>query len=116
MAKRSEEISRLLEEWENIKNHLNQLFQERDTKNASKWMEKGIGLFEQFLLWTNEGALTPNDSIPNHQLTYKPVNIDERLAFIKARPALYHSYRQLSELMVEQEKLFAKKNIVKKNV
>ncbi|MBO0958188.1 hypothetical protein J1P26_00460 [Neobacillus sp. MM2021_6] len=114
MDNRAEKISRLLKEWESIKTRLNQLFRERDQKNAGEWMEKGISLFIQFLFLTNDESSTPNDSIPYHQFYYKPVNIEERLAFIIARPALYHSYRQLSELMVEQEKLYVKRSIVKK--
>ena len=49
-------------------------------------------------------------------LEMKPVNLEERLGFIISRPTLFHSYRQLTELMVEQEKLYAKKNIVKKRL
>jgi len=114
MDNRAETVSTILEEWESVKIRLDQLFRERDQKKAKEWMEKGIVLFIQFLYYTNEKASTPYDSIPFHQFYFKPVNIEERLGFIMARPGLYHSYRQLSELMVEQEKLYAKRNIVKK--
>jgi len=116
MANQAETVSTILEEWKNVKIRLDQLFRERDQKKAKEWMEKGIALFIHLLNYTNEKASTPYDSIPFHQLNFKPVNIEERLGFIMARPGLYHSYRQLSELMVEQEKLYAKRNIIKKNV
>jgi hypothetical protein len=77
-------------------------------------MKKGIGLFLQFLFWSNDKQIAVLANTSLSLLEVKPVNIDERLGFIISRPNLFHSYRQLSELMVEQEKLYAKKNIVKK--
>lgn len=111
----TENVSTLLKEWEDIKMRLEQLFRERDQTNAKGWMEKGIALFIQFLYYTNEESTALSDSIPFQRFYFKPVNIEERLGFIIARPGLYHSYRQLSELMVEQEKLFVKKSITKKS-
>ena len=84
------------------------------TKKHAKGMEKGIGLFIQFLSWSNDSQLTLKNLNQLTLLEIKPVNVEERLGFIISRPNLFHSYRQLSELMVEQEKLYAKKNIVKK--
>jgi len=110
----AETVSTILEEWESVKTQLDKLFRERDQKKAKEWMDKGIALFIQFLYYTNEEFSTPANPVPFHQFDSKPVNIEERLGFIIARPALYHSYRQLSELMVEQEKLYAKRKIVKK--
>ncbi|WP_051633452.1 YpoC family protein [Bacillus sp. UNC41MFS5] len=114
MDKKEVEISNLLTEWKNGKGQLEVLFREREYKNAKVLMEKGIQLFIQFLAWSNGLPVPLNESLNFKQLEYKPVNVEERLAFITSRPALYHSYRQLSELMMEQEKLFVKRNILKK--
>ncbi|MEH7303490.1 YpoC family protein [Neobacillus drentensis] len=108
------EISNLLTEWDKSKEQLEKYFRERDYHNAKVLMEKGINLFIQFISRANELPILQNESINYKQFDFKPVNVEERLAFIMARPGLYHSYRQLSELMIEQEKLFVKRNILKK--
>jgi hypothetical protein len=77
-------------------------------------MEKGIELFTQFLLLSNGQGETSKRSQCANSLIYKPVNVEERLAFIHSRPSLYQSFRQLCELMVEQEKIYAKITLIKK--
>jgi hypothetical protein len=114
MDNKEVEISKILLEWENSKVQLDALFHKRDNKNAKALMEKGIKLFIQFLARSNDLPETLDKSINYKQFEFKPVNVDERLSFIISRPALYHSYRQLSELMMEQEKLYVKRNILKK--
>jgi uncharacterized protein (DUF433 family) len=79
-------------------------------------MKKGIGLFIQFLYWSNDRQINSKEPVSINQLVITPVNLDERLAYILSRPNLFHSYRQLSELMTEQAKQYAKKNIVKKRL
>lgn len=111
-----EAISRLLVDWVHIKTELEVLYRNRDQKSTIQGMKKGIGLFIQFLFWGNEKEINLKAFEPLERLEIKPVNLDERLGFIIRRPNLYHSYRQLSELMVEQEKLYAKKNILKKRL
>lgn len=115
MANQSMAVSDILKEWNEMKTRLENLFRDRDQKNAKIIMEKGIALFIHFLCVTNERAATPRQAIPYQQFTIQPVNLEERLEFIISRPHLYHSYRQLAELMVELEKLFVKKNIRKKS-
>jgi hypothetical protein len=114
MDKRMESISCLLKEWKDIKDQLEVLFRERKQHKTKPLMDQGINLFIQFLSLSNGlPELVDKSFIPN-QYEFKPVNVEERLGFITSRPALYHSFRQLSELMVEQEKLFVRKSIIKK--
>jgi hypothetical protein len=113
MTNNSEVITAILTEWELVKNKLDQLFHERNSIGTKEMMEKGLSLFIRLLYLTNEVSGDPNQHIPFGQLEYKPFNAEERLMFIQARPTLYHSYRQLAELMVEQEKLYAKKTVKK---
>lgn len=98
----------LMEQWEIIKEKLEDLFKKRDTKAASSLMKEGIGLFIQFLHWANGKpvALHPEISFPD--LPIKPVNVEERLSFLLSRPNVYHSYVQLVQLMVELEKGYYK--------
>jgi len=109
MDKQLKKISIILEEWSNVKGHLEILFHERNRQEAKLWMEKGIQLFIQLLLLVNEEAASADGELPLEKLTYLPVNTKERLEFIQARPSLYQSYRQLSELIIEEEKQLARK-------
>jgi hypothetical protein len=111
-----EAITVLLTEWEKVKGELEKLFHHRDHKAAHNVMMKGIGLFIQFLYWSNDKQVIASKLEPIEELEIKPVNMDERLGFIISRPNLYHSYRQLTELITEQGKLYAKKKIVKKRL
>lgn len=114
MDKMMESIPHLLKEWKDIKNQLEVLFRERDKQTAKKLMDQGINLFIQFLSLSNGFPVSLDEPFTAEPYEFKPVNVEERLGFIMSRPALYHSYRQLSELMIEQEKLYVKSNILKK--
>jgi hypothetical protein len=114
MENLDDSITLLVTEWEKVRIELELLYKNRDQKTTILGMKKGIGLFLQFLFWSNDKQIAVLEDTPLCLLKVKPVNIDERLGFIISRPNLFHSYRQLTELMVEQEKLYAKKKIVKK--
>ena len=109
-------IPLMLTEWENIKIDLSKQFQHRNQINTLIQMKKGIGLFIQILFWSNDITVKLIEPFPWDELVFKPINLEERLGFIISRPQLFHSFRQLSELILEQEKLFAKNNILKKSV
>ncbi|MDR7075316.1 hypothetical protein J2Y03_000304 [Neobacillus niacini] len=111
-----EAISHLLAEWGQVKGELEILYRNREQKTTLQGMKKGIGLFILFLYLSNDSQANLKELEPIDFIEMKPVNLEERLGFIISRPTLFHSYRQLTELMVEQEKLYAKKNIVKKRL
>jgi hypothetical protein len=108
-------VPNLLEEWKTIKVKLEDNFRKRNQQETRELMEQGIQLFVMFMYLTNESSAVTEEKIPFEQFSYKPVNIEERLGFIQSRPNLFHSFRQLAELMVEQEKQFVKKNIKEKS-
>lgn len=105
----------LLAEWEEIKGNLEGHFKARETKGILPQMKKGIGLFIQLLFWSNQSPSVLKDPLKFSELPCKPVNVGERLEFILSRPTLFPSYSQLTQLFVEQEKLFAKARILKQN-
>jgi hypothetical protein len=109
-------ISFLISKWDGVKSDLETLYRNRDQQATLQLMKKGIIYFIQFLYWSNGRQVNSKEPIPLNQFEIKPVNFEERLTYILSRPNLFHSYRQLSELFTEQEKLFAKKNIVKKRL
>jgi hypothetical protein len=111
-----ENISLLLAKWDGVRPELETLYRNRDQQSTLQLMKKGIIYFIQFLYCSNDRQVNSKEPIPLNHLEIKPVNLEERLTYILSRPSLFHSYRQLSELFTEQEKLFAKKNIVKKRL
>ncbi|MDF2788266.1 MAG: hypothetical protein K0S80_1364 [Neobacillus sp.] len=111
-----ENISLLLSKWDGVKSELEIHYRNRDQQSALQLMKKGIVYYIQFLYFSNDRQVNSKEPIPLNQVEIKPVNFEERLTYILSRPNLFHSYRQLSELFTEQEKLFAKKNIVKKRL
>lgn len=109
-----ESIPLLIKDWNNLKTQLEILYKKRDVKSTLPLMEKGINLFIQFLFWSNEQSVPPKEIITSIRMLNEPVNVEERLAFIQSRPSLYQSFRQLCELMLEQEKIYVKLNIKRK--
>lgn len=104
----------LLNEWENTKPLLEDFFSRRDIKQVEGPMKFGISLLIEFVYWVNEQPVQLSPAILQNNLSIKPVNLEERLSFILARPTLHHSYIQLSELMVEMEKQYVKQMALKK--
>ena len=107
-------IPLLLKEWNAIKPQLEDFFSRRDIKQVEKPMKFGISLLIEFVYWTNEEPVKFSQPIQLGNLKVKPVNLEERLAFILARPTLHHSFIQLGELMVEMEKQYVKQLALKK--
>ncbi|WP_102274786.1 YpoC family protein [Cytobacillus massiliigabonensis] len=101
-------------EWENEKNNLEQIFKERRYKDAILPMQKGVGLFFQFVYWANGQPVNFGLPLLSKSLKVQPVNLGERIGFIIQRPALYHSFIQLNELMTEMEKQYVKYLAIKK--
>lgn len=112
-----EAVIQIVQEWKPYMNELTTLFKERKNKEAKPLMIKGISLFIRLLFWSNnESTDLKNLQEKLVQFEAKPVNIVERLQFLMQRPTLYHSFIQLSELMIEQEKIYYKYLVMKKRV
>ena len=100
-------------EWTSLKLGLERKFQQRDPKVHVE-MKAAIALFLMKLFWSNGRPVQLNDWKQKvRELDIKPVNVEERLEFVFRRPYSYHSYRQVSELMIEQEKQAAKHLVLK---
>lgn len=104
--RKEECIPLLLEEWREQKNALEAHFAVRNQKAAQEPMKIAIAIFLKLLFWTN-GQPVDFRAEPQ-ELQIHPVNLKERLEFICKRPASYHAYVQLSELMAEMEKQYVK--------
>lgn len=112
--KPEETVSALLEDWTILKEEIRSLFEKRNKDLIPDLMRKGISYFIELLYWSNEQPSVLSPRIYYDKLPIKPVNIEERLEFIISRPNLFHSFMQLSELIIEQEKGFKKALAIKK--
>jgi hypothetical protein len=101
-------------EWGKVKPDIEDMHHQRKKAGINEAMIKGIGLFLQYLYWSNGKPVNIKDLPVFANIRIKPVNLEERVGFIVARPGLYQSYVQLCELMIEQEKHFAKHNMINK--
>ncbi|MDF2859276.1 MAG: hypothetical protein K0Q87_5127, partial [Neobacillus sp.] len=54
MGNLDDSITFLLKEWEKVRIDLELLYKKRDQKTTISGMKKGIGLFLQFLFWSND--------------------------------------------------------------
>jgi hypothetical protein len=106
-------IPQLLRRWEELKPLLAKHFENRETEKALVPMGEGIEIFLNFLYLTND-MQWDKQVASIMELQWKPVNVIERISFIKKRPNLFHSFIQLSELISEQEKQYNKKIAIKK--
>lgn len=108
-------IPLLLNQWNSLKEDLVQSFAKRDRLNTVESMKSAIALFIEILYWTNGLPVSfPLDKID--QLKSVPINIRDRLTFIMARPNHHLSFKQLAELMIEQEKQFVKTIVLKNTI
>lgn len=108
-------MSFLFTEWKKIEVECQQLFSERKTKQALEPMKEGIALFFTLVFWIHKLPVQLKEwESKVNKLPIKPVNLVERLTFIVQRPALYHSFIQLSELFRELEKHYVS-SIIKKS-
>lgn len=105
-------IPALLNEWEKIKEPLQEYFAKRRKKEAAVLMKTATAYFLEFLFWTNGKPVKLFPRISYEELEFVPVNIEERLEFIIARQNLYHSSVQLVELFHEMKKLYAKLTVI----
>lgn len=112
-----DEIKKVLIEWKELQIVLAKLFTERQNKETRPLMVKGISLFLKSLFWMNEKPvklIRMEEELD--QLIIKPVNLQDRFQFLMNRPTLHHAFIQLSELMVETEKMYYKNLVIKKRV
>jgi hypothetical protein len=101
-------VKELLDEWDKTKDALQASFKKRERQAAAIQMKVGLGIFIEFLFWSNGQPVILYPKIDYRVLPIQPVNLHERLEFILSRPTLYHSYMQLVELMKEMEKAYEK--------
>ncbi|RAK22118.1 hypothetical protein B0I26_102106 [Anoxybacillus vitaminiphilus] len=102
--------------WNEEKEKLDLLFQNRDRKAAREPMIRALSYFLACLYWLNETRVKSIVSWERevNTLQMKPVNCVERLQFIFAKCDLYHSFIQLGELFAELTKLYYKNLAIKK--
>ncbi|WP_238583574.1 YpoC family protein [Anoxybacteroides amylolyticum] len=111
-----ESIPAVFKLWYEERERLESCFAKRDRTSAREPMIRGISYFLVCLHWLNGKRVERVKEWEKEiaTLAVKPVNAIERLQFIFARPDLYHSFIQLSELFSETEKLYYKTLVKRK--
>jgi len=100
--------------WKELNPLLESKFERRD-RTVSDQMKAAIALFLMSLFWSNSQPVALNNWCEKvKMMVIKPVNVEERLSFVFSRPFSYHAYIQISELIIEQQKQFAKYTILNK--
>lgn len=107
-------IPELLKEWDKLQDEIKTYFMQRDNRNTAAPMEQGINYLIELILLTNGIPVNQINNYDISSLPLTPVNIGERLQFLKARPNIYPSFIQLTELMEEQQKHYAKVQAIRK--
>ncbi|XXM74208.1 YpoC family protein [Lysinibacillus sphaericus] len=101
-------VSEILAAWNEVQDVIKERIALRDGSERLL-MKRGIALFYMILFWSNSQPVVLNEwKRKVEELSLKPVNIEERLSFIRDNSRLHHSYVQLSGLFQEQHKQFAK--------
>ena len=103
-------------EWLELRGRLNEAYSARSSEKIASLMKKAIAHFMMYLFWTNGMPANPakwEDELQN--MLVKPVNAEERLNFVLVRPALFHSYKQMHQLFIEQMKQYAKHQAIHKH-
>jgi hypothetical protein len=102
-------------EWSGISEELKRAFTAREGKEINSLMIKAIAQFMMYLFWTNGMPAKPSLWMEELQgMSIKPVNAEERLGFVMIQPSLFHSYKQLNQLFIEQMKQYAKHMAIRK--
>lgn len=111
-----EVLPQLTAEWKEIESVLTQLFASKHQDTRTR-MTDGIALFFMFLFWSNDEPVHLQKwQEKTKHYAVKPVNLEERLQFILDRPFSYPAFRQLSALMLEQQKRIAVKRTKEKHL
>lgn len=102
--------------WEETEPLITTAFQNRNRKQVTLPMKKMILALLAYLFWTNEKPVPSLDVLIAEvkELKYKPVNVDERLAYILSSPNHHHAFTQLKQLFIEQNKKYAIAKLAKR--
>lgn len=104
-------VKKIIQEWKQLREELQQFAIERDPSNLQYGLTLGLEYFLECLYWINEKPVVLHDGLVDKDLEIKPFNLEDRLQFILKRLNGYHSFKQLDELFKELEKQFAIKLI-----
>jgi hypothetical protein len=104
------------EDWHEIKGKLIDAFTLRSGDEIDSLMRKAIACFLMYLSWTNGKPANPATwESELVKMEVKPVNAEERMAFVLKQPSLFHSYKQLDQLFSEQMKHYAGQQAIQKS-
>ncbi|MGD7021975.1 YpoC family protein [Rossellomorea vietnamensis] len=99
-----------------LREKLNEAFSRRASVEVKALMKKAAAQFIMYLFWSNGKPVNLLRLKEELQLlSIKPVNVAERLDFVLTQPSLFHSYKQLDQMFIEQTKQYAKNQALQKH-
>lgn len=107
----TEQVTQWFAQWQTLEQQIFIAHDARDSKQAKQFMLEAIALFSEFIVTNSQTDAIKLEAQQVYELL--PVNGNERLQFICARPAQYACYRQLDELFKETKKKIARLRIQK---
>lgn len=108
-------LQEIINRWEYLQSKLEIQFQQKK-HGEERQMIEGIALLIKYVFWTNREPVNIK-KIEEKLISFhvKPINAYDRLQFILSRPFSFHTFRQIQELMIEQQKRYAVKSMNQKN-
>jgi hypothetical protein len=104
-----EVVPALYKQSKTIMQELDELYKERNIKEAAPKMREIISICFACQFWQNDKPVILNSwEKAVNECIFKPVNFIERMNFILSRPTLYQSYKAIEQIMIELEKLYAR--------
>lgn len=109
-----EAVQVVLDRFKEIQEEIAHVFRERNREQIEASMKEGLSLFILALHWLNETYVSSCEIPPSFAFSFKPINVEERLAFCLENVTLIHSFQQLIVLFSELEKIYYKRLVIAK--
>lgn len=95
--------------WNADEEQIMQLIANRNQKEALQPMKHHILSFIAALFWLNGQPVAGLNNLSEcvKQLKIKPVNVEDRVAYLMSAPNHHHSFTQLKQLFIELKKKYA---------
>ncbi|WP_409298125.1 YpoC family protein [Peribacillus sp. SCS-26] len=111
-----EHVRDILEIWKELRSRIGDHYA-KDKRGTAESMPAGLSLLISCLFWMHSKPVTLQGWEEKlKSFSALPMNVSERIQFIMLRPYSYHAYKQLDSLFLETEKIYYKRQVIKKNV
>ncbi|WP_409288906.1 YpoC family protein [Peribacillus sp. SCS-37] len=112
-----EHVRDVLQIWKDLRSRIAAHYSGGSRGGSAESMPTGLSLLFSCLFWMHSKPVTIQ-GWEEKLISFSalPINAAERIQFIMMRPYSYHAYKQLDSLFIETEKIYYKRQVMKKNV